>query len=187
MAERWALAEYHALRTEINGRSAAQRAILVVQTLAITALAAITVIHPPFRSVLLLVGPASFFLLLQWFDHHRAIQRSGAYIRYEVEPGLRGGWERSQERTRYGPEDGALWAFWWSLPMFLLFPGAILAAALCLGLAFAPPTLSETIANAITNYVAFGICFGCVVRSYFRPLNLHTPATPPTSPSSVFR
>jgi hypothetical protein len=127
--------------------------------------------------VLLLVGPVSFLLLLQWFDHHRAIQRIGAYIRYEVEPGLRSGWERSRERTRYGPEDGALWAFWWSLPMFLLFPGAILGAALCLGFAFAPLTLGETIANAIANYVLFGISLGCVVRSFFRHLDLHTRAT----------
>jgi hypothetical protein len=175
MAERWAMAEYQALRNEMNGRSGAQRAILLVQTLAITALAVTTVVHPPSRSLLLLVGPVSFFLLFQWFDHHRAIHRIGAYIRCQLELGLPSGWERSPERTRYSPEDGALWAFWWSLPMFLLFPGAVLGAALCLGLVFAPLSLGETIANAVVNYFLFGVCLGCVVRSYFPPLNFHAP------------
>lgn len=123
-----AVEEFRALRTEIDRRSTAQQAIVGLQLTASASLAGVAAAHTDDAALLLIIGPLSLLLLLQWLDHHRQITRIGLYFRTEVEPRAGLAWEHWNQK--HGP--GRIHRWTWITAYYLLFPGFQTATVLTL-------------------------------------------------------
>lgn len=116
------LAEYNALRAEIERRSTAQQAIVALQVTALSATTALT-INNGNPNLLLIMGPVSLFLALAWTDHHKQLGSVGRYIMEKIEPFVPGlgweGWIRSGGRL-------SKWGYFWrvTLQPLVIFGGS---------------------------------------------------------------
>ncbi|WP_344514783.1 hypothetical protein [Dactylosporangium maewongense] len=123
------LAEFAALRREVDRRAVAQQQILVVQVLTSGALFVIAFWHASWAPWLLMVPFSSFLLCLASVAQATAIAAIVGYIRDVLEPAAEGlGWERYRQQVPYPfpfPR--------WSHPNLLLF-GGVPGLALVLGL-----------------------------------------------------
>jgi hypothetical protein len=113
------LAEYAALRQEIETRSTAQQNLFSLQLTAAGALFGFA-LSGPGRAVLVLIVPLSSYLLFaRYLVHSTAIAVIGEYLRDHLEPQLVGdGWERYWRR-----QPRRLPFARWTHPNLLLFPG----------------------------------------------------------------
>ena len=120
------LAEYQALRAEIQARSAAQSTMMQLTITALGALAALSFTQYGDRVMLLLIPVISTILGLVWLDHAANISNIGDFIMQHLWPALRAASQaeklpdyeaavRSYERT----PGGFLRLF--GLPPFLIF------------------------------------------------------------------
>ena len=131
----WRLEEFRALRAEIDRRSGAQQTLVGLQLTASAAIAAIAAGHASAIAAVLIISPLSFFLALQWTDHHAQIQLEGQYIMTFLEPMAPGlGWEtwlRSKSKETLTNPDIVLRVV---VPQVLLFIGPPMATLLWLPL-----------------------------------------------------
>ena len=151
------LAEFSALRQEIDRRSTAQQAILVLQITAAGAVGGF-VLRDPGKIVVLLVVPlASFAFCSIYLENAFQIHRIGSYVRHTLSKRVPGGlgWE-SWSRDR--PPN---WAHnvTWNVSLFAMFP-LVAAAALAWSAHAALSNAHSLTASAhagLTSIWAFGL------------------------------
>ncbi len=88
--------------------------------------------HPKDIDLLLLIGPVSFLLLLQWLDHRRQIRRIAIYLRTKVESRFEGfGWETWLKEI---DSKSKLHKLIFISPLILLFAGVNASALIAVAL-----------------------------------------------------
>ncbi|GAA0382892.1 hypothetical protein GCM10009541_26870 [Micromonospora gifhornensis] len=120
-----ALAEFSALRTEIDSRSKYQQQILSLQLTLTTALFGLGLAEPVPLGVLLVIPLTSYLLCARYIGQRSAIRWASKYITEQLSPRV---------------PDGLGWSAWvarnrrpdrlidWYVPMLICFPGASLLA-----------------------------------------------------------
>ncbi|MCX4824380.1 hypothetical protein OG883_31905 [Streptomyces sp. NBC_01142] len=106
------VAEFQALRSEIDRRSNLQQALLGVEMVAATALASVALANPNNITVLLILPIISLILGAQWYEQRLTIRRIGGYIAHTLHEKVPGGlWWELQRRTSSGQFLGVLAAY----------------------------------------------------------------------------
>jgi hypothetical protein len=151
------LAEFAALRREIDRRAVAQQQIFVVQVLAAGALFVIAFWHVSWAPWLLIVPFSTYLLCTASVAQVAAIATIVGYIRDELEPVIEGlGWEKHRQQIPYPfpfPRS--------SHPNLLLFGGV---PGLALVLALKPLVIDAPHVPAPAYVAAW--CFGVMISIY---------------------
>jgi hypothetical protein len=122
------LAEFAALRNEIDALWKSQMQIFALQLTVVGAVFSFVLSHREQTELLLLVPVVSYLLGARYISLERGMLLIGRYIRESLSDRVPGGlgwesWWRTQDRRKEGLQG-------WALPLWLLFPGtAILAIA----------------------------------------------------------
>ena len=119
------LAEYAALRQEIQNRSGLQQTLIGLNVTAIGALVGLVLSTKASSSALLILPPICTTLAFLWIDHHRVIREIGLYIVEEVWAWIPS-WQLAHGRGR-----NSGW-FWVPIGLIWITPsvGALIAAPL---------------------------------------------------------
>jgi hypothetical protein len=118
------LAEFQALRAEIERRSNAQQALLALNLTVSGSLAGIVASDGLDQRLLIVVAFASATFGVLWLDNHLAIKELGIYIRDELWMWAPS-WEQSVNDLRPG-----WWRLFFAAAVMLSFVGVSLAAAI---------------------------------------------------------
>lgn len=115
------LAEFGALRSEIELRAKHQNQIVIFQLTMNGAVFSFALTRPSLLLSVLIVPFSSYLLCGRYAAAHRAITRIARYIRDDLSDKVPGGlgWE---QKTRTEPRRGRF--FGWLVPFMLAFPGA---------------------------------------------------------------
>lgn len=143
------LAEFVALRQEIDRRSTAQQGILVLQITAAGTIGGL-VLHAPGKTIVLLVVPlVSFALSCLYLDNAFQIARNARYITEKLSDQVPGGlgWEKWQRRTPHSQAHNVSW----KLSLFAVFP---LVGAVALAWS-GPPALTGT--HGVASWAHVGL------------------------------
>jgi hypothetical protein len=116
-----AVAEFTALRQEMDRRSTAQQGLLALHITATGALASIVLREPSKILVLLVLPFTSFAFCSLYLDNSLQILRAAKYIADELDSKVPGGlgwesWHGSHQRNK-------LHDLSWKVPLLVLFPG----------------------------------------------------------------
>jgi hypothetical protein len=179
-----ALAEFNALRIEIDSRYKYQQQILGLQLTLSSAVFAFGLSEPAPLGILMIVPLSSYLLCGRYVGQRTAIRWTSRYILEKLSPRVPGGLEWSRWSAENRRPDRL---FDWYLPLLLCFPGAsILALGWTTGLVFVPEGRSGwTTAGLVTVWVA-GL-FASVASTYLlsrvfrdrRPVADPAPPAPP--------
>jgi hypothetical protein len=128
------LAEFSALRQEIDARNGNQHQILSLQLLTAGGIFGLVIKDREFVPLLILVPFTSYLLCGRCVTQGHAVERIAQYIRRRLSPQVPGGlgwekWHRARRRRDYR------WS--WFVPLLLSFPGASLLAIGACGFAVA--------------------------------------------------
>lgn len=179
-----ALAEFAALRSEMDARSKFQQQILALQLTLTSAIVAFGLSRAGLVGILLIVPLSSYLLCGRYVGQRTSMRWSAKYIDTQLSPRVEGGlnWVRWSARNRRPAR-----LLDWFLPLLICFPGA---GALALGwtvhLVVTPNGRSEWTTAALVTVWVVG-AFATIVSIYLLAgvLRRDRSAGPPAAANAV--
>lgn len=176
------LAEFGALRNEIDSLWKAQMQFFTLQLTIAGASFSFVLSHSGYTALLLVVPVVSYLLAARYFNLEISILLIGRYIKDDLSDRIPGGlrweaWWRAQDRTREGIQG-------WAAPLWVTFPGAAVLALAWSAVAFTiqrppMPTSAGLVVVWLTEILLTVACVRLIRGVYmavYRPAS--TGATP---------